>query len=326
MHIAKPSLDAIDEVGAVDAWFVDGDHNWYTVYHELLAIKKVTEATQQPLLIFLHDVAWPAARRDLYYAPERIPKNFLLPHSWELGITPGSRELTHGGYTGEREFAIALREGGEKNGVLTAIEDFVALDPENYYWAKIPAVFGLGVLFNCAHPHAQIIASVLAPFNENSLLASLEKNRLANYLKVIEWQDRIKQALPKVDKALETEKTIMQLIDILSDSQNHPEVWSIFENEGNLTDKGDLPHFIEHISNLLLLPQRPEIKKILIVLQSLCVANNDNLVSALTTLEDLQVTHKSCPLLTGVIKHVLTRINPNDARLAEKVSQETEQL
>jgi hypothetical protein len=321
-HIAKPSLDAIENVGAVDAWFIDGDHNWYTVYHELLAINKVTQ--QQPLLIFLHDVGWPAARRDLYYAPDRIPEKYLLPHTWDLGITPDSKDLIPGGFRGEKKFAIALREGGARNGVLTAIEDFVALAPDNYYWAAIPAVFGLGVLFNCEHPQARTIASILAPFNENSLLATLEKNRLANYLTVIEWQDRVKQAMPTVDQTVETEKTIMQLIDILSDNKNHPEIWSIFENEGKLSDKGDLPRFAEQLKDLLLLPQRPEIKKILTLLQCLCIANNDELVLALTTLEDLLVSYPACPLLTGAILHMVKRINPNDARLSQVTQQETE--
>ena len=43
-HVAQPSLDALghvdggpdssDNVGAADAWFIDGDHNYYTVYND----------------------------------------------------------------------------------------------------------------------------------------------------------------------------------------------------------------------------------------------------------------------------------------------------
>ena len=72
-HIAGLSLDVIPGLPAQDAWFVDGDHNWYTVFHELQAIHSLQREAAQPLLIFLHDVGWPWARRDLYYAPERIP-------------------------------------------------------------------------------------------------------------------------------------------------------------------------------------------------------------------------------------------------------------
>ena len=41
-HLAKTSLDAFGELGEADAWIVDGDHNWYTVYHELRQIEAIS--------------------------------------------------------------------------------------------------------------------------------------------------------------------------------------------------------------------------------------------------------------------------------------------
>ena len=38
-HVAKPSLDVLGDIECADAWVIDGDHNWYTVYHELKAIR-----------------------------------------------------------------------------------------------------------------------------------------------------------------------------------------------------------------------------------------------------------------------------------------------
>jgi hypothetical protein len=195
-HIPKLSLDAIADVKNADAWFIDGDHNWYTVYNELNALEAQAKNEERPLLIFLHDVAWPCARRDFYYAPDRIPAEFLLPHTWDLGTHVHSKELIKGGFRGEGQFATAIKEGGPRNGVLTAVEDFVALHPDDFYWALIPAVFGLGVLFHRNHPNAQAIAQVLAPLHENSLLAKLEENRLMNYLAVIEFQDRQRNPSP----------------------------------------------------------------------------------------------------------------------------------
>jgi hypothetical protein len=189
-HVPKLSLDAIADTRNIDVWFIDGDHNWYTVYNELLQVAAQAQSEQRPLLIFLHDVSWPCARRDFYYAPDRIPEDFRLPHTWDLGIHIHSKELTQGGFRGEGVFAMATTQGGPQNGVLTAVEDFVALHPEDFYWAFIPAVFGLGVLFHRNHPQAQAIAQILAPLHENNLLAKLEENRLANYLAVIEWQDK----------------------------------------------------------------------------------------------------------------------------------------
>ena len=189
-HLSKISLEAISEVGPVDVWFVNGDHNWYTVYHELAAIYASSRKNQCPFMVFLHDVDWPCSRRDAYCAPKRIPSEFVHPHSWELGVTLDKKELIDGGIRGNGEFAWALHEGGTRNGVLTAVEDFVEQHPQEFYWSFIPAIFGLGVLFDRNHPAVNKIVQTLAPFNESPLLAKLEKNRLKNYLKVMEWEDK----------------------------------------------------------------------------------------------------------------------------------------
>ena len=84
-HRALPSLDALPDCEAVDAWFVDGDHNYYTVFNELAAIDAVQRQAGKPVLAFLHDVSWPCARRDFYYAPERIPAGWRHPHSYDAG-------------------------------------------------------------------------------------------------------------------------------------------------------------------------------------------------------------------------------------------------
>jgi hypothetical protein len=190
-HLPALSLDAIEQVGAHDAWFVDGDHNWYTVFNELTLIHRVQRREGAPLLVFLHDVDWPCARRDQYYAPDRIPVQYRQPHSWDLGVTRASPAAIQGGFRGCGAFAVALQEGGPRNGVLTAVEDFAARHGEDFFWARIPGVFGLGVLFDRSHPAAEAIVTLLAPLHDHPLLARLESSRLANYLKVIELQDRL---------------------------------------------------------------------------------------------------------------------------------------
>lgn len=189
-HIAQPSLNAIEVTPAADAWFIDGDHNWFTVYHELIQVRAHAWRHGKPFLAFLHDVSWPCGRRDMYYAPQRIPAPYLHPHSYQRGVTLGNAGTLDGGFRGMGHFACALDEGGPRNGVLTAIEDFVALEPDAYWFANIPAVFGLGVLFERTHPAASALTDILAPWHDNPLVARLEQNRLANYLTVIDWQDR----------------------------------------------------------------------------------------------------------------------------------------
>jgi hypothetical protein len=193
-HVAAPSLDAMSGVADVDAWVIDGDHNYYTVRNELRIADENARRDGKPLLAIMHDVSWPCARRDFYYAPDRIPGEWLHPHSFDGGVTigvPGVRD--HRGFRGNGQFAVALHEGGPKNGVLTAVEDFLedARTPERpLAWAHIPAVFGLGILFDSTAPWAAEVAQIVHPYHDNKLIASLELNRLRNYLTVIEWQDQ----------------------------------------------------------------------------------------------------------------------------------------
>ena len=79
--IKDKSLNAIFNIDCIDVWFVDGDHNWYTVFNELSLIGKVSKRDGKPFLTFVQDVDWPSGRRDLYYDPSSIPENFLHDYS-----------------------------------------------------------------------------------------------------------------------------------------------------------------------------------------------------------------------------------------------------
>ena len=194
-HVAAPSLETIAGLREVDAWIVDGDHNYYTVRHELSAIAERCRGDGKPLLALLHDVAWPCARRDCYYAPDRIPQEWRHAHDWDGGVVPGKATLITGrGFRGLGQFAWALHEGGPANGVLTAVEDFITAEEAagaSLAFAQVPAVFGLGILFDTTAFWAADVAALVAPFHDNKLLATLERNRLANYLRVIELQDQL---------------------------------------------------------------------------------------------------------------------------------------
>lgn len=187
-HIQEYSLAAIPQIPAMDAWFLDGDHNWYTVYHELLSVEASAQKHQYPLLIFLHDMNWPCARRDMYYDPSRIPAQFLQPHSSDISITMDNAANVEGGFKGG---IWALKEGGPRNGILTAVEDFLSQAQRKYHWVQVPAVLGLGVLIDVEHPQAQKIMEFYAPYHNNPLLATLEKDRVMKYLAVCALNDKI---------------------------------------------------------------------------------------------------------------------------------------
>lgn len=197
-HVKRPSLDALEDAEASDAWFIDGDHNYYTVFHELTKVDAIQREADRPLLAFMHDVSWPCARRDFYYAPDRIPAGWRHPHSFDHGVRLGEEyPVFQRGFRGQNQFAIALHTGGERNGVLTAIEDYLAIadsDQRPLYYVHVPAVFGLGIIFDAKAPWSGALAEFLLPYHANPLIARLEENRLRNYLEVIDWQDRTTQA------------------------------------------------------------------------------------------------------------------------------------
>ena len=58
----------------------------------------------------------------------------------------------------------AAREGGPGNGVLTAVEDFVA-ERDGLRLAIVPAFFGLGIVWATDAPYAAAVAEVLDPWD-----------------------------------------------------------------------------------------------------------------------------------------------------------------
>lgn len=194
-HVAEPSLEAIPSLPAPHAWLVDGDHNWYTVYHELELIHAGCRAHGRPLLALLHDVAWPCARRDMYYAPQRIPSAYRQPHARNAGCTLDQSRLVPAGGLRGAGFAWAEHEGGRRNGVLTAVEDFLQarLDAgEELGFARIPTMLGLGVVFDLDAPWSEALADFLVPFHEQEAIGIAERHRLEGFLEVVRLQDAAK--------------------------------------------------------------------------------------------------------------------------------------
>ena len=202
--LRQTSTEALSELSAHDAYFLDGDHNYYTVGQELSAIDAATWASGRPALVFLHDVGWPSGRRDMYYAPDALPAEAVHPYTYDEGVLPGVSESGPGGFRGEGQFAWARVEGGPRNGVLTAIEDFLGSRP-HLAFVRVPCIFGLGVLFSSSAPYADALRSTLAPYDDNPLLERLEHNRLTLYLRVLQLQDDLVAVQRQVDEMREVE-------------------------------------------------------------------------------------------------------------------------
>ena len=172
--VEEPSLEAIPRLQPADAVVIDGDHNYYTVSEELRLIAQRADGGL-PLILF-HDVCWPHARRDTYYAPERIPEEHRQPMAENVAVSPGDPGLT---WSGIRYEWAAVREGGPGNGVLTAIEDFVG-EREGLRLAIVPAFFGLGVLWPLDAAYSDAVAEIVDPWDRNPILERLEANRVGH--------------------------------------------------------------------------------------------------------------------------------------------------
>jgi hypothetical protein len=181
---------ALPAVPPADAWVLDGDHNYWTVAAELAEIGSRPPEGRSHALVVLHDVGWPCGRRDQYYAPSALPPEGLHPYTYSGGVVPGVGGIVDGGFRGEGEFAYAEHEGGPANGVLTAVEDYLATRNDLVY-RQVPSVFGLGVLFPADAPYAAELRGMLDPLHEQPALQRLERNRLALYLRVLELQDAL---------------------------------------------------------------------------------------------------------------------------------------
>jgi cephalosporin hydroxylase/glycosyltransferase involved in cell wall biosynthesis len=177
------SVNVLGELPTVDVALIDGDHNRYTVNTELHLLADVSRSAGVPLPVcILHDVGWPYGRRDLYYDPDTIPAEHRQP--WRrAGIRRGRSELVDDGGGVNAELANADHEGGPRNGVLTAVEAFVAEHDRPLRLVVLPLYFGLAILVEEAllaerPPLAAMLDRLESPAGKDMLLRLGEGIRL----------------------------------------------------------------------------------------------------------------------------------------------------
>jgi hypothetical protein len=142
--LRAPSLDALPTLPRADVVLIDGDHNWYTVFHELQEVLgRVEQPRDDAPICICHDVEWPYGRRDLYYVLDRIPHEYRQSPSIG-GLQPGEQGLVPDGMSAE--YCHAALEGGPRNGVRTAIEDALQGREADFRVLWIPVLFGLAVI------------------------------------------------------------------------------------------------------------------------------------------------------------------------------------
>ncbi len=180
-HLAT-SLVALPGLPAADLVLIDGDHNWYTVFHELRTLWRRAEEEGRPdPVLVCHDTAWPYAYRDLYYNPATIPEEHRQPFR-RGGLLPGEPGIVGNGINAP--FCHAEHEGGPHNGVRRAIENALAEQPRPMRVAWLPVLNGLAVIV----PEARLattpgleawLAALALPRPWRALVQLAEQARLA---------------------------------------------------------------------------------------------------------------------------------------------------
>lgn len=197
--VEKPSPEALADLPPADLYVLDGDHNYTVVYQEISWIQRHAPDA----VIALHDVLWPCARRDLYYQGSPVPQTDQHPASAQ-GPTVWQDELTPAGLVGMGAFTMACHAGGERNGVLTAVEDAIAHSGDGWRLCVVPAVFGMGVMVREALPGSAGIIKGIQPYCNSHLIATMENNRIALYTRVLQQQYDAVALADNTDQLAET--------------------------------------------------------------------------------------------------------------------------
>jgi glycosyltransferase involved in cell wall biosynthesis len=106
---------------------LNGDKNWFTVYNGLNLLSQ----SELPIVIVCGTRKW--GRRDSYIAPENIPLEYTKPYT---------KKEDNG-----QNVYISIYENNLKNGVLTAVEDFLRLENnKNTLFYSFDYKDGIGII------------------------------------------------------------------------------------------------------------------------------------------------------------------------------------
>lgn len=217
LHLVEGfSPDVLADLPIADLYVIDGDHNYATVRGEVDWIL----ANAPDAVVVFHDLMWPCGRRDFYYQPTRLSEADRHADTTE-GPTVWHDQVTPAGFIGAGAFTFASEAGGERNGVLTAVEDALdAAQHSSWQLEIIPAIFGVGVMMRRTEETAELL-DVIRRYSASPLLAAMENNRLALYTRILQMQHEAVAWAGDADRLAETIATQRRQIDELSQQLDH---------------------------------------------------------------------------------------------------------
>ena len=116
------SLNILPKFNNYDAIFINDDPNWYTIINQLNIIK---ETNNEFPLVFICNNKFPHKRRDSYSNPDNIPKEFRQEFTRDLPLIFNDKKI----FIQDNYFHATI-ENTDRNGVSTAIEDFLKSNRE----------------------------------------------------------------------------------------------------------------------------------------------------------------------------------------------------
>lgn len=206
------SLDVLRTIELPDLVLIDGDHNWYTVLHELTLLEhRAVTANTLPPVIALHDIDWPYGRRDLYYNPENLPEAALRPYAYK-GLAPERDELVDGGLN--QRLANAELPADSHSGIRGAIEDFLAHSDNPWQFHEIHGQSGLGILV-CGNdepsdPLREFLAGIRSVEFLRRRVQTIERARLDTEVHLAQVEHKAAKWIKKVETAARARESDLQ--------------------------------------------------------------------------------------------------------------------
>jgi hypothetical protein len=141
-----PARDVVGLLAVPDLLLIDADPNWYSVHAVLhAAAAQAARLSRHFPVTLVGNTGWPYGRRDGYGDPAAIPAGFRQPHE-RAGVRPDTTLLCGaGGLFSDQYHAVGEHE--PRNGVMTAVEDFIAAQGGAVLAASLKLFCGVTVIY-----------------------------------------------------------------------------------------------------------------------------------------------------------------------------------
>ncbi len=195
-------LKAIQMAEHPDLVVIEGEPNWSTISRALDLFRRLGAERGRPYpFALIRNTGWPYGRRDMYPKPDAVEEKH--PFAYQ-GVDPDQQGLVEGGINAG--FAHALHEGGPQNGVLTAIEDFIANAPFEVDFWSLPYFGGLGILAPRSRTAPELKALVDSFFTAEALTLAghaLEAETFGLQARLAEAESRLARRTGALKRARE---------------------------------------------------------------------------------------------------------------------------